>query len=103
MNVFIRAMVKIFLFGKRWNVQFNSHIASLNKTFHLSPHENILTKTLINITYLYDITSSTLYDSIVARCNFLDFCVTMQRVYFAQLHDGSLYLFCKISYTVQPL
>ena len=53
MNVFIRAMVRIFSFGERWNVLFNSAIASLNKTFHLSPHENILTNALINIHYLY--------------------------------------------------
>jgi hypothetical protein len=39
MNVFIRAMV-IFSFGERWNVPFNSAVASLNGTFHLSPHEN---------------------------------------------------------------
>ena len=43
MNVFIRAMAKIFSFGERWNVLFDSAIASLNRTFHLSPHENILT------------------------------------------------------------
>jgi hypothetical protein len=43
MNVFIRAMVRIFSFGERWNVPFNSAVASLNGTFHLSPHENILT------------------------------------------------------------
>ena len=53
MNVFIRAMVRIFSFGERWNVLFNSAIASLNRTFHLSPHENILTIALINIHYLY--------------------------------------------------
>ena len=50
MNVFIRAMVK---FGERWNVLFNSAIAPFNRTFHLSPHENILTIALINIHYLY--------------------------------------------------
>ena len=55
MNVFIRAMVRIFSFGERWNVLFNSAIASLNRTFHLSPHENILTIALINIPYLYNI------------------------------------------------
>ena len=55
MNVFIRAMVRIFSFGERWNVPFNSAVASLNGTFHLSPHENILTITLINIHYLYNI------------------------------------------------
>jgi hypothetical protein len=53
MNVFIRAMVRIFSFGERWNVPFNSAVASLNGTFHLSPHENILTIALINIRYLY--------------------------------------------------
>ena len=53
MNVFIRAIVRIFSFGERWNVLFNSAIASLNRTFHLSPHENILTITLINNHYLY--------------------------------------------------
>ena len=53
MNVFIRAMVRIFSFGESWNVLFNSAIASLNRTFHLSPYENILTIALINIHYLY--------------------------------------------------
>ena len=43
MNVFIRAMVRIFSFGERWNGPFNWTLASLNGTFHLSPHENILT------------------------------------------------------------
>ena len=55
MNVFIRAMVRIFSFGERWNVSFNSVVASLNGTFHLSPHENIITIALINIHYLYNI------------------------------------------------
>jgi hypothetical protein len=40
MNVFIRAMVIIFSFDERWNVPFISAVASLNGTFHLSPHEN---------------------------------------------------------------
>ena len=57
MNAFIRAMVRIFSFGERWNFLFNSAIASLNRTFHLSPHENILTIALINIYYLYIIQS----------------------------------------------
>ena len=52
MNVIIRAMVRIFSFGERWNVPFNSAVASLNGTFHLSPHENILTIAPINIHYL---------------------------------------------------
>ena len=64
MNVFIRAMVRIFSFGERWNVLFNSAIASLNRTFHLSPHENILTIALINIHYLY---SMMRYSAIISR------------------------------------
>ena len=63
MNVFIRAMVRIFSFGERWNVLFNSAIASLNRTFHLSPHENILTIALINIHMLQAISDS-LFSSI---------------------------------------
>jgi hypothetical protein len=55
MNIFIRAMVRIFSFGERWNVPFNSAVASLNGTFHLSPHDNILTIALINIHYLYNV------------------------------------------------
>jgi len=35
-------MERIFSFGERWNVPFNSADASLNGTFHLSPYENIL-------------------------------------------------------------
>jgi hypothetical protein len=53
--MFFRAMVRIFSFGERWNVLFNSAVASLNGTFHLSPHENFLTIALINIHYLYNI------------------------------------------------
>jgi hypothetical protein len=53
--MFLRAMVRIFSFGERWNVPFNSAVASLNGTFHLSLHENILTIALINIHYLYTI------------------------------------------------
>jgi hypothetical protein len=63
MNVFIRAMVKIFSIGDRWNVPFNSAVASLNGTFHLSPHENILTIALININYLYTVTVTDLSQS----------------------------------------
>ena len=55
--MFLRAMVRIFSFGERWNVPFNSAVASLNGTFHLSPHENILTIALINIHYLYNISA----------------------------------------------
>ena len=57
--MFLRAMVRIFSFGERWNVPFNSAVASLNGTFHLSPHENILTIALINIHYLYTIKRGT--------------------------------------------
>ena len=53
--MFIRAMVRTFSFGERWNVPFNSDVASLNETFHLSPNENILTIARINIHYLYTI------------------------------------------------
>ena len=48
MNVFIRAIVRIFSFGERLIVPFNEAIADL------SPHENILTIALINIHYLYN-------------------------------------------------
>ena len=44
--MFLRAMVRIFSLPA---------VASLNGTFHLSPHENILTIALINIHYLYNI------------------------------------------------
>jgi hypothetical protein len=54
--MFIRAMVRIFSFSERWNVTFDSAVASLNGTFHLSPHENILTIARINIHYLYNVT-----------------------------------------------
>ena len=39
---FISAMEQIFSFGERWNA------------FHVSPHENICTISLINIHYLYN-------------------------------------------------
>ncbi len=55
MNVFIRAVVKIFSFGERRNFPFHSAVASWNGKFHLSPHENIFTIALINIHYLYTI------------------------------------------------
>ena len=51
--MFIRAMVRIFSFGERWNVPFNEATAELNGTFHLSPNENILTIARINIHYLF--------------------------------------------------
>ena len=40
---FIHAMERIFSFSERWIVPFNLAIVSLNRTFHLSPHKNILT------------------------------------------------------------
>ena len=59
MNVFIRAMVRIFSFGERWNVPFNSAVSSLNGTLHLPSRENILTMQIalinINIHYLYTV------------------------------------------------
>ena len=55
MNIFIRAMIKIFSFGERWNFPFHSALASWNGKFHLSPHENIFIIALINIHYLYNI------------------------------------------------
>ena len=45
---FIRALVQIFSFGERLNVL-------LNRTFNLSPHDNIRTIALITIHYLYSI------------------------------------------------
>ena len=72
MNVFIRAMVRIFSFGERWNVPFNSAVASLNGTFHLSPHENILTIALINIHYLYTVTRIPMHCIIVLYIHILD-------------------------------
>ena len=47
------AIVRIFSWGERRNVLFNEAIDELDKTFHLSPHENILTIALINIHYLF--------------------------------------------------
>ena len=35
--------VRIFSLSERWNVPFNSATTALNRTFHLSPHENIVT------------------------------------------------------------
>ena len=53
MNVFIRAIVRIFSLSEKLILPLNSAIASLNGTINLSPHENILTIALINIYYLY--------------------------------------------------
>ena len=50
---FIHAMVQIFSFGERLNVLSQLGFASLNRTFNLSPHENIRTIALITIHYLY--------------------------------------------------
>ena len=46
-------MEQIFSFGERYTIQLG--FASLNGTFHLSPHENICTIALINIRYLFNI------------------------------------------------
>ena len=53
----IRAMVQLFSFGEM-KCSIQRGFASLNRTFHLSPHENICTIALITIHYLYII-----YDS----------------------------------------
>ena len=47
--LFIRATVRIFSFGERLIVLFNSAFASINGTINLSPKENILTIALRNI------------------------------------------------------
>jgi hypothetical protein len=49
--MFICAMVRIFSFGERWNVPFNSAVATLNRTFHLLSHENILTIVILNAAF----------------------------------------------------
>ena len=51
MNVFVRAVVRIFSFG--CSIQLAYRLVEWN--IHLSPHENILTIALINIHYLYNI------------------------------------------------
>ena len=77
--MFMSAMVRIFSFGERWNVLFNSAIASLNRTFHLSPHENILTIALINIHYLYINTCYSFYYTVHGQtlhiCTHMHACV----------------------------
>ena len=66
--LFIRGMVDIISFSElqksRW---------MLNRTFHLSPHENICTIALITIHYLYTICSGTQADA----CNFCGFCLSI--------------------------
>ena len=51
-----------------WN---HSAIASLNRTFHLSPHENILTIALMNIHYLYNNKSVKMLNIVLYRVGFL--------------------------------
>jgi hypothetical protein len=46
-------MVRIFSFGERWNVPFNSAVATLNGTFQPSSHENILTIVILNAAFFY--------------------------------------------------
>ena len=51
--LFIRAMVQLFHSVKmKCSIQLG--FASLNRTFHLSPHENNCTIALITIHYLYN-------------------------------------------------
>ena len=52
--IFIRAMVHIFSFVEN-EMFYSTSFALLNRTFHLSPHENICTIALIIIHYLYNI------------------------------------------------
>ena len=53
-NIFIRRKMKCTIHGTIFmNVGLVACFASLNRTFNLSPHENICTIALINIHYLY--------------------------------------------------
>ena len=54
MNVFIRAMVRIFSFGENGMFQ-STRLRLVDWNTPFSPHENILTIALINIHYLYNI------------------------------------------------
>ena len=47
MNVFIRAMVKIFSFGERWNFPFHPAVASWNGKFQSFTSEQIYYSKLI--------------------------------------------------------
>ena len=47
------AMVRIFSLGERLKCSFQRGEAKLNRTFHISPYENICT----NIHYLFYMTS----------------------------------------------
>ena len=49
----IRAMV-LYFHSVRDEMFYSTRFASLNRTFHLSPHENICTIALITIHYLYN-------------------------------------------------
>ena len=60
---YIKQIMNVFSFVQ-WNKYFHSvkdestiqlGFASLNGTFHLSPHENICTIALINIHYFYTV------------------------------------------------
>ena len=64
-SCYIKQIMNVFSF-MQWNKYFHKvkdecsiqlGFASLNGTFHLSPHENICTIALINIHYLYNIHS----------------------------------------------
>ena len=63
MNVFIHAIVRIFSFSERWIIPVNLAIVSLNRTFHLSTHKNILTIARIK-TFIICISHSTISDVI---------------------------------------
>ena len=59
MNVFIRAMVRIFSFGENGMFQ-STRLRLVDWNTPFSPDENILTIALINIHYLYNVSWYTL-------------------------------------------
>ena len=81
MNVFIRAIVRIFSFGERLIVPFNLAIASLNGTINVSSHKNILTIALINVHYLYNIIYKTKKSALLAVSIKIKYCILILPVY----------------------
>ena len=79
---YIKQIMNVFSFVQ-WNKYFHSvkdemyhstRFASLNGTFHLSPHENICTITLINIHYLYTNYLSWVYVLVISVEGVLNYC-----------------------------
>ena len=75
--------------------------ALLNRTFHLSPHENICTIGLINIHYLYTIYSNIrplrqfMINQSTEETNILFFCtkyLQTSRFYVSMIHGNSLFM-----------